>query len=44
MKLYIDILTNKNVFFFPLKNEGQKCKSGPGGWYQWEGGGYKERV
>jgi hypothetical protein len=28
-----------------LKNEGQESKTNPvWGWYQWEGGGHKERV
>jgi hypothetical protein len=38
-------LNKQNVFFFPKNREDRKVKQGlSGGWYQLEGGGYKERV
>jgi hypothetical protein len=40
---YCIMILNKNVFF--SKIETRKVKQAlPGDWYQWEGGGYKERV
>jgi hypothetical protein len=36
----------KCLFLKKCKNREQQGKTDPvwGGWYQWEGGGYKERV
>jgi hypothetical protein len=41
--LYIYLKQTKMSFFFFRKTEQEGNQVLSGGWYQWEGGGYKER-